>query len=277
MTSISTPGASGAQPQQAESRQSRPAADRSLEALARSRVAIEGVWPQIDGGRFPVKRAVGDRLVVEADIFCDGHDKIDAALLYRRDDEGSWRETPLRLVDNDRWRGAFDLADNARYHYTIIAWRDVFASWRDEMAKKRAAGVPISLELTEGRLLIEHAASDSVRGSESDRRALQRLAIRLQELSDEDPLIQLLLGDDAGRGDGPNLFGLGLRVAGKTGRRGRQEDLERVPPLDVRVAPAASERSCVAMISGSVSRRRRATGGPQRASGWCRSHRRSER
>jgi starch synthase (maltosyl-transferring) len=197
MTSVPRRGAVGAQPGQAASYQPRPVAVRTLEDLALSRVAIEGVWPQIDGGRFPVKRAVGDQLSVEADIFCDGHDKIDAALLYRRDGESAWRETPMRPVDNDRWRGVFDLSDNARYHYTIVAWRDLFASWRDEVAKKRAASVPIALELTEGCLLVEQAAADSARGADADRRALRALATQLQKSSDEASLLELLLGDQA--------------------------------------------------------------------------------
>lgn len=198
MTSILAQGASDApQPrQQTASCQSPPAGAGNPDELARSRVAIEGVWPQVDGGRFPVKRAVGDLLVVEADIFADGHDKIDAALLYKRNGEHDWREAPMRLVDNDRWRGAFNLSENARYHYTIIAWRDLFASWRDEVAKKHAAGVSIGVELTEGRLLIEQAATDDTRGGEADRRALRSLAAQLQECKDELSLLKLLLNDE---------------------------------------------------------------------------------
>ena len=196
MKSNPTPAASGAQSQPAASGKSHSPAARSLEELARARVAIEGVWPQIDDGRFPVKRAVGDQLVVEADIFCDGHDKIDAALLYRLDRESAWRETPMHSVDNDRWRGAFELTDNALYLYTIIAWRDLFASWRDEVAKKRAAGVPIALELTEGRLLVEQAVADGARGAEADRRALQALATKVQKSSGEASLLALLLAEE---------------------------------------------------------------------------------
>jgi starch synthase (maltosyl-transferring) len=196
MKSNPTPAASGGQPQPVASGKSHSPAARSLEELARARVAIEGVWPQIDDGRFPVKRAVGDQLVVEADIFCDGHDKIDAALLYRLDRESAWRETPMHPVDNDRWRGAFELTDNALYRYTIIAWRDLFASWRDEVAKKRAAGVPIALELTEGRLLVEQAVADGARGAEADRRTLQALATKVQKSSGEASLLALLLAEE---------------------------------------------------------------------------------
>jgi starch synthase (maltosyl-transferring) len=65
----------------------------------RSRVVIERVEPQIDGGRFPVKRALGESVTVEADIFADGHDVVSALLLDRQSSSDEWRETPMaRLV-----------------------------------------------------------------------------------------------------------------------------------------------------------------------------------
>jgi starch synthase (maltosyl-transferring) len=154
---------------------------RSLEDLAASRVAIEAVWPEIDGGRFASKRIAGDQMVVEADIFADGHDRIDAAVLYKRADAGVWEEAPMRPVDNDRWRGTFRLADNALYVFTIIAWRDLFASWRGEIAKKRAAGLAIDLELREGCLLVRRAADEATRGCEADRIALRSLADEIDQ------------------------------------------------------------------------------------------------
>jgi starch synthase (maltosyl-transferring) len=139
-----------------------------LSRLSQGRVAIERVWPEVDGGRFAVKRAVADILTVEADIYCDGHDQIVTALQLRREGEAHWHETPMRLVDNDRWRGEARLSDVGRYYYTVIAWRDLFASWRNEIGKKRAAGLPVELELEEGRLLVERALQGE--GGDSDDR-----------------------------------------------------------------------------------------------------------
>ena len=85
----------------------------ALVALAEARVAIEAVAPEIDGGRFPAKAVAGEPVIVEADIFSDGHDKIDAALLWRRADEAEWREAPMAFFDNDRWRGMFVPEANA--------------------------------------------------------------------------------------------------------------------------------------------------------------------
>jgi starch synthase (maltosyl-transferring) len=68
------------------------------------RPAVEGVAPEIDAGRFPIKRTVGESVVVQADIFADGHDVLSAAVRYRPESEDKWREAPMRFVDNDRWQ-----------------------------------------------------------------------------------------------------------------------------------------------------------------------------
>ena len=132
-----------------------PASD---EVGTRRSIVIERVEPQIDGGRHAVKRVVGDTLRVTADIFADGHDLLDAALLVRAEDETGWTETPMRLIDNDRWSGAVALSRNAGHRYTIEAWRDAIGSWEVVVAKKLAAGVSISAEVAEGRLLVAAAA-----------------------------------------------------------------------------------------------------------------------
>ena len=150
----------GAEPNQASDR---------MRALAAERVAIEAVSPELDGGRFPAKSVEGDPVEVEADIFCDGHDKIAAALLYRPKDAAEWAESPMAFVVNDRWRGTFRPASVGRHEFTIIAWRDLFATWRDEISKKHAAGQPISLELREGRILLETALAEPSRATGFDR------------------------------------------------------------------------------------------------------------
>jgi starch synthase (maltosyl-transferring) len=153
----------------------RPPLEDLLFRLGESRVVIERIWPEIDGGRFAVKRAVGDLLRVEADIFCDGHDRIAAALLLRREDEAHWQELPMRVTENDRWRGHVQLTSNGRHFYTIIAWRDLFSSWLHELDKKRGAGLAIDIELEEGRQIVEKALREEGRGSSSARQALGAL------------------------------------------------------------------------------------------------------
>ncbi len=130
----------------------------------RRTIVIERVAPELDGGRYPVKRVVGDTLLVTADIFADGHDLLAAALLLRAADADQWTEAPMRFVDNDRWAGSLPLARNARHRYTVEAWRDEFGTWRAGLAKKVEAGVAVPVELEEGRLLL-HAARDRARAA----------------------------------------------------------------------------------------------------------------
>ena len=135
-----------------------PDADPGADAIGHRRsVVIERVAPEIDGGRHAVKRVVGDRLLVTADIFADGHDLLDAVLLLRADDEDAWREAPMRMIENDRWSGEISLARNRRHVYAVEAWRDRFGSWRDGLLRKVEAGLAVPTELEEGRLLIEAA------------------------------------------------------------------------------------------------------------------------
>lgn len=156
------------------------ASTNTLETLAKSRLAIEGVTPVIDGGRFAVKRLVGEPLRIEADVFCDGHEKIDAAILVKTPG-GDWTETPLTFWENDRWRGEVSFDEPGPARYTILAWRDAFATWASDTKKKKDAGQDISLELKEGRALVQRAEKGS-RGNEADRGALAAFAARLDKL-----------------------------------------------------------------------------------------------
>ncbi|MFQ5657222.1 MAG: alpha-1,4-glucan--maltose-1-phosphate maltosyltransferase, partial [Candidatus Methylomirabilales bacterium] len=122
-------------------------------------VAIEVVFPELNAGRFPVKREVGETFEVWADIFQEGHDIIAAVLKYRRRSDSDWQETRMEHTDNDRWRGSFALAENTRYVYTIEAWRDVFQSWRSELNKKVEARLDVGSELLEGRELVRQASA----------------------------------------------------------------------------------------------------------------------
>ena len=70
----------------------------------RKRVVIENVKPQVDCGYFPIKRVVGERVMVEADVFADGHDSVSASLLYKAQDEKDWGEKSMTFLENDRWR-----------------------------------------------------------------------------------------------------------------------------------------------------------------------------
>jgi starch synthase (maltosyl-transferring) len=122
-----------------------------------SPILIEDLRPVVDCGRYPVKREVGDRLVVSADIFREGHDGIAAVLQFRTVAAETWSEVEMSFVDNDRWEGQFDLTENTTYLYRIEAFPDVFSSWRDEITKKFDADVDLASEMIEGARILEEA------------------------------------------------------------------------------------------------------------------------
>jgi starch synthase (maltosyl-transferring) len=134
-----------------------------------NRILIETVYPELDGGRHPVKREVGDTLAVWADVIRDGQDVLAAVVKYRTKAETDWREAPMRHFDNDRWTGEFTLDANARYVYTIEAWTDRFASWVRDLERRVQAGQDVESELAEGAALVRDAAS---RAAGADREAL---------------------------------------------------------------------------------------------------------
>jgi starch synthase (maltosyl-transferring) len=154
------------------------------DGLASRPIIIQEVAPQVDDGRYPIKREVGDLLEVSATIFRDGHDKLCAVLLWRRLDETEWRETPMALVNPglDRWTGRVVLTENTTYVYTVEAWTDAYESWCLEVEKKIAAGQRVSVELMEGRAMIEAAAG---RASADDRVRFDQAVRAFAALSDE--------------------------------------------------------------------------------------------
>ncbi|MDO9406354.1 MAG: alpha-1,4-glucan--maltose-1-phosphate maltosyltransferase [Polaromonas sp.] len=182
-------------------RPSRPAATgvkdgkRAVDAAAKMpRIAIESIAPCVDNGRFIAKRSVGDEVLVDADIFGEGHDKLAAAVFWRAADEEDWREVPMRMLVNDRWRARFTLPRVGRYQFAVEAWIDVFGAYRNEIDKKFADGQTISLELREGGLLVQAALT---RAESEDRRqlviALKRLLKSLDEASDAAARVALFL------------------------------------------------------------------------------------
>jgi len=127
-------------------------------------VAIENVTPQIDGGRHPIKRIVGDTVTVEADVFREGHDKLRAVLLSRISGAPGWNETPLVALANDRYTGTFEADRVTTYEYAIEAWPDAFETWRSDARKKRDAAQQLAVEILEGRALVA-AARDRAQGA----------------------------------------------------------------------------------------------------------------
>ncbi len=148
-------------------------------------VVIERLAPLLDGGRYPIKRIIGEDLEVEADVFKDGHDVVAAALLWRKEGSKNWHETPMQPLVNDRWAATCSFYDEATYEYTIQAWPDFFASWREEFVKKFKAGLEnLWSEMLEGAALVEKAASLS--GESDDKVQLLTLGQKMRAASPEE-------------------------------------------------------------------------------------------
>jgi starch synthase (maltosyl-transferring) len=119
------------------------------------RIQVEHVWPLLDCGRYPVKRTVGERVDVWADVFRDGHEVLRAAVRYRPAGARRWREAPMQQVESDRWTGSFEATELGRWQFTVAAWTDRFASWRWEVERKVKAGqADLAGELSEGATLL---------------------------------------------------------------------------------------------------------------------------
>jgi starch synthase (maltosyl-transferring) len=161
----------------------------------RQRVAIEGVRPEIDHGRFPIKRTVGEEVVVEVDAFADGHDALTVLLRYRPEASQQWTDVPMTLLGNDRWRASFSVTMVGRWQYTITGWVDHFTTWRRDLGKKHEAGHDVQVDLLIGARLIDEA---SVRATAEERQILAKWA---KDLSSEKPVaerIRLALSPEVG-------------------------------------------------------------------------------
>ena len=154
---------------------SRIATEVSLPSLRR--VVIENVEPEVDGGRFAIKRVVGESVSVEADINADGHQVLDAVLCFRAAGERGWSETPMRPIGNDRWQGRFQVPEFKPYPYTVQAWLDPYKTWIRDLAKKAEAGQDVSLDLLAGA---ELAAAAATRAQTPDAQKLLELSAQLK-------------------------------------------------------------------------------------------------
>jgi starch synthase (maltosyl-transferring) len=123
---------------------------------ALTRVVIESVRPQVDGGRYPVKRAIGDEVQVEADVFADGHDAVACELLWRFSSEKEWQSVPMEFRLNDHWVASFRVEKLGRYQYTVRGWTDPFLTWRRDLVKRRDAEQDLSVDFLIGAELIDN-------------------------------------------------------------------------------------------------------------------------
>jgi starch synthase (maltosyl-transferring) len=125
-----------------------PRQARGVEPAVVRRVAIENVTPAIDAGRFAIKRTSGESVVVEADVFSDGHDAVRCMLRYRAASEPTWREVEMQPCGNDRWRASFSVESLGEYVYSVTGWTDRFETWRRDLQRRvEASDVIVALRV----------------------------------------------------------------------------------------------------------------------------------
>ena len=158
----------------------------------RRRVIIDSISPEIDGGRFPAKCIEGESITVDADIFTDGADTIEAELLFRRRGEQEWASVPMASLVNDLWTASFKLGAPGLYEYTVRAWVDHFLTWQKGLRKKIDAGQDIGLDLKIGATIVELGAA---RARGEDAGTLHH-HVGLLTVGDRESAVEAALGDE---------------------------------------------------------------------------------
>lgn len=171
-----------------------------VDSVPRSRAAIEAMTPEVDAGRFPVKRTVGEVVKVEVDAFTDGHDTLAVVLKYRFAEEfaeeDTWHEVRMRPLVNDRWEAQFPVARLGTYRYTAEAWIDRFATWRRDLRKRIAAGQDVSQELLVGAALVDETAEHATPAA---RETLEDWAQRMRSDGSLDDALRICEDEELGR------------------------------------------------------------------------------
>lgn len=129
------------------------------------RVVVADVMPVVDGGRHPAKAVMGDEVVVSADVFADGHDRVAAALVVHHPGGGTPRRIAMAELDNDRWHGRFRPDSLGMWHFAVAGWVDAWSTWCHGAEAKRDAGVLTDVDLQIGRALLDDVGrSDNAAG-----------------------------------------------------------------------------------------------------------------
>ena len=141
------------------------------------RAVVDYVGPQIDCGRFPIKRAAGETVRVIAHAFADGHDHVRAEALYKKEDQDEWSAQEMNYEANDEWSSTFVVPELGSYLYTVRAWVDYFGTWQSDLRKKIDAGDGVTIALKMGAEMVLAAAG---RAEPADARQLEEWARILQ-------------------------------------------------------------------------------------------------
>ena len=115
-----------------------------------TRIVIENVLPQLDHGHFAIKRIVGQKVQVTADVFTDGHDVIACCVRYKHEKDKKWQEIRMNPTDNDAWNAEFKVEKQGSYAYFVEGWIDYALNWQHGTTRKIQDKQHVKSELLEG-------------------------------------------------------------------------------------------------------------------------------
>lgn len=164
----------------------------NLPAYGRNRAVVEKVFPQIDDGVFPIKRVAGEKVIVRAHIFSDGHDYLRAELLHKRLGSKQWEIVEMEPLVNDEWQGEFAVDTIGSYVYTVRAWVDHFKTWQKDMIKKIKADQDLTVDLQIGAQMLSEIAA---RADEDDKETIDQWARKFAEGKSTKQNITLIISD----------------------------------------------------------------------------------
>jgi starch synthase (maltosyl-transferring) len=203
--------------------------------LSNGRVVVESPRPQVDGGRYPVKRALGDEVRVEADVFTDGHDALACELLYRFREDKRWQRVPMAFRHNDHWEASFRVEKLGRYEYTVRGWVDPFLTWQQNLKKRRDAGQDLSIEFQIGsqlapREIKRFLSDDSIPQEDRYRAAMEARSAEPppEKVTTYETTLEVVVDPVKARFSA--WYEMFPRSAGEDGRHGSFQDLIRLLP-----------------------------------------------
>jgi starch synthase (maltosyl-transferring) len=166
-----------------------------MENRKNKRVVIENVEPEVEEGVYPIKRVIGESVVVQADIFADGHDTLYAQLLSRFSEESEWERVSMAHLGNDRWKGSFRVDRIGSFLYTVRGWVSEYRTWCQDIIKKQGAGQDIAVDLEIGLNFLRKTKEAA---SPEDAKFLEQLIDKCEQKIDEKSIISLLLEEKTG-------------------------------------------------------------------------------
>jgi starch synthase (maltosyl-transferring) len=161
----------------------------------KERVVISGISPQIEGGKYPAKRVIGESLTVTADIFGDGHDEVAASVLVKHQRDELWRELPMNYILNDRWEVTIPLDQIGFHQYQVIGWIDHYTTWKKGLVKKYDANQDVTVELQIGTQLFNEALSLA---DSADKTKLKKWIALFKKPENTETKINLAVSDEVG-------------------------------------------------------------------------------